>query len=881
MYVKRPLCVLCLIFGIIIFIFAGAAPPQPSFDVDAYDGMKLTATGQITDKSIKNENINVTLSDCRIYFNSDGISSPGLMASFPLDKYSYEQFKIGQTIKFSGNFRAADLPENEGEFNLRQYYALRGIDGSVKKASLTAAGKKFSVLKENLALMRQAFADMLEESMPEEEYGVLCALILGSKNDLDSELKENYQRAGIAHILSLSGLHIATLGLFVLKLLKRTGLPECISVLISLSLLICYSLMTGMSTSTVRALIMFILCALSSLVNRAYDLISSACLACILILLANPYYIIDVGFELSFGAVLGIALINPALSDMISTIARRFFIQHTVYYSASLDPRQKIRVLFIRILKGIINSFTLSASISLATLPIIASSFYRSSRYGFLLNLIVVPLMSVVLSGGILGLAFGYVSGVLAATEFCYFAKFPDFMRICSFKIVCVILRFYNFLASLASEMPYNTRVLPSPGAIRIILYYGLLSAGIILIGQGRKAKGHISCVDRASHRFTFNNARSIGEIHDNITCSIKKQSAASHITGKSGIYRRLRILSSMLSRLIFSNAHIVSAFLIVLSIVILTNKPRPEFQICNFSVGQGDSSLIFAKNSPVILIDGGSSSEAELAKYTLIPALLSKGIDCLDYVFITHLDSDHVSGILDLLYDKGCGINIRRIVISEYSVCKSRTNESDDNYEALLSICAERNIPILAISRGDSLSFEDFNLSCIWPAKYENTQSPIDINEASLVLKISANHSPFSALFTGDIGTTAEELILSSSNDIDVKDNSTGNNNGTGNNIIANQDAYGLSCTYLKTAHHGSKGSSSSDFLRAVSPDMAVISVGKNNSYGHPHAETLKRLEDSAKRILRTDTNGEIMINVKQRSYSVIEYLPSKGAER
>lgn len=821
MYIRRPLCILCAVFAAILFIFANICPPKPSIDTKAVDNAYLTVTGTVTDKSIKSKNIYVTLKNCNICTSEKKVLfCLGLQAAIPLQKYDFNLVKIGQKIEIGGIFNEYKPPSCEGEFNSKRYYSIRQIDGLLKECNILSLSKTYNRPKEKLCQISQKASRILEENMSEEDYGVLNALILGKKQDIDPTIKDAYTRAGISHILSLSGLHMATLGMGLIKILKKAGVNIHIASLTSGILITGYALLTGLSTSTLRALIMFVLCIIAGSMQRTYDLKSAASFSCITILLNNPYYILDTGFQLSFGAIMGISFICPAI---------------TVAF-------QSFRMLLNKPARFIFDSLTMSIGICLATLPITASAFFTTSRYGFILNLIVIPLMSFVLLFGLSGLVIGYVTGVLFAGRIVVYPKILDFMRDTCFSITHVILTLYRNLADRVSLLPGNTLVCGKPSFVQIIIYYLLIVIALLLIDRLYARENGPELIDRYSLCIVKNSACSCVKITNKITHCINSINPMF-----IGLIRKCRL-------------NVVMIFAI--SVVILTNKNTPNFQICNFSVGQGDCALVFAKNSPVILIDAGSLSEKQAGRYKLIPSLLSKGISHLDYVFISHLDEDHISSVFEILEDPGCGIIIDRIVLSKYCVI-SNMHTPCDNYNKLNDICKKNKIPIQTISQGNDIENNEIKISCLWPTTYNeyntgiiDTSCNADANEASMVLKIIDKKTGFIALFTGDINKNAEEALCGCKK----------------NNLLQ------LNSNYLKVAHHGSRDSSCNDFLDEVSPNIAVISVGDNNSYGHPHKETIERLNNRQIKTYRTDRDGETILTVKRNGTVKMRCIGNKN---
>lgn len=259
---------------------------------------------------------------------------------------------------------------------------------------------------------------------------------------------------------------------------------------------------------------------------------------------------------------------------------------------------------------------------------------------------------------------------------------------------------------------------------------------------------------------------------------------------------------------------------------------PSKGLDIQFMDVGQGDGIFIKADDGTTITIDGGSNDVKNVAKYRMIPCIKASGTGVIDYAVITHADKDHISGIEEILnMNTENGLTIRNLVMPHVSY-------EDEAYDELLTAAKTKGIQMLYIKEGDTMKLGKVEIKCIHPdGKYISDNR----NDYSTVL--SLKYENFSALFTGDIPAEIEKSII---NKID-------------NNY-----------TILKVAHHGSKYSSDMEFLKKVMPAYSVISVGGDNSYGHPGTETINKLKSLNSKILRTDLSGEIEIFSKENNMEI-----------
>lgn len=234
--------------------------------------------------------------------------------------------------------------------------------------------------------------------------------------------------------------------------------------------------------------------------------------------------------------------------------------------------------------------------------------------------------------------------------------------------------------------------------------------------------------------------------------------------------------------------------------------------------VGQGDATLICTKNSNCGLIDTGKQSNIinSIREFTYNP---------LEFLIITHPDSDHTLKTLDIARE----IGINKVFIS-------KSHKAQNLIDELINM----NIPIYELRSNNDFSFGEYNFDVLWPEINLDTNS-VDSNETSTSILLSNKSNSF--YFAGDLGIKYEEYIQERNKVYDI-------------NIS-------------KISHHGSKNSSSIDFLKEINPSAAIISTGKN-SYGHPSQEVIKRLQDLNINILRTDLDGNVKISISERKLEI-----------
>lgn len=293
-----------------------------------------------------------------------------------------------------------------------------------------------------------------------------------------------------------------------------------------------------------------------------------------------------------------------------------------------------------------------------------------------------------------------------------------------------------------------------------------------------------------------------------------------------------------------------VIAILIILVIInpikYFSNIKQSNLKIYFVDVGQGDSTCIVTPKNKIILIDGGGNSKDEnydIGKQTLLPYLLDKKINKIDYCIVSHFDSDHCGGLMYILKN----LKVKNIIIG-------KQYEEYENYKEFIKIAKDKKINIRVVGAGEKITIEkNLYIDVLWPINREKMVIQNAINNNSLVFKL--RYINFSMLFTGDIEEIAEKEILDK-----YKENTEF-----------------LKSTILKVAHHGSKTSSTKEFINIVKPKYAVIGVGKDNKFGHPSNVTIENLKTINTEIYRTDEMGEISINVNIRGNINIEEFIKK----
>lgn len=582
-------------------------------------------------------------------------------------------FSIGNTILLENNYkiREPETPSNPGQFDARLYYQTKGIGLLCYAREAELVRDDVRPLSQLLYELQKAFSDRIRRLFPEDKSGVLEAMLLGNKTDLEAETRSLYQKSGMSHLLAISGLHVSVFGMSLYRFLRKIGGSLRLSGTAALLAVLLYGGLTGMGTSTCRAVVMFTLLMAGEMLGKSYDMLTALAFGAILLLIRQPLYVRSASFLLSFGAVLGIGLIFPVL--------KMLFLPKKRNLAKRVEP------------------LLLSLSIQMMTLPALEYFYNEIPLYGILLNLVVIPLMTVVMFAGILALAVSFLSvGAAQAPVF----------------LCTVILELYERLGSFSLGLPGAVFTCGQPRVWQMAAYYIGLAGFLICryrIGEQKK--------------------RRLGRIGDPDLREEEAQKAEPH--------RRLRQTGSAVG--------------LAMLVVFLTLRLHSGLRLVMLDVGQGDGIYLRTAAGTTILIDGGSTSVTKVGTYRILPFLKTEGVGELDYVVVTHTDEDHISGIKELIEAAGepGGLRIGTLLLSGRSL-------EEDKGQRLVEKARENGIAVGRIERGAVLQDDSARLICLHP---DAGTGYTDVNVASVVLALS--YGDFSVLLTGDLEEAGEQEIL------------------------------------------------------------------------------------------------------------------------
>lgn len=611
------------------------------------------------------------------------------------------------------------------------------------------------------------------------------------------------------------------------------------SALLGIAAVAAFGFLSGNAVSAQRAVIMYSMMMGAQICGRTYDLPSALSLAALLVLLRQPFAIFQASMQLSFGGVSAFILFprglaellgkshmrgdlperekkEPGLRGMVTVRMRNLW--KTLYKKAGLIPMGAGEGLF------------LSAKIQLLTAPLQAYHFYYLTPFSGLLNLLVIPGVSVLFVCGMSAALCGFLAGIVPAAGSGVLWKIGCVL----IKPCSLLLSGYRLLCMLGERLTGGVSVCGRPQTGMLLVYAAAVGLIAALPGIGAGVKNGRRLFDRTAVPAIWFMSKGEGN----------RQSG----TDKRQTGRRFRLQLAAMLLLTVSMSGILHA------------APVRNLQVTMLDVGQGDSVVLELPDGICVLSDGGSSDVRDVGTYRIMPYLLSRGVDTLDLVLVSHWDADHISGIEELIEQNGQKITVKTMILPDAAA-------RDEKYEELAQEAEAAGISVREIVAGGSVTCsakkENVRFECLAPDP-EHIAS--DRNGYSAVYRVSygKNH----LLLTGDLPGEEENQLFeeqtgSLMTETPQTDAASQMDAAAEKETVEEKPQGGLSAQILKVAHHGSKYSTSARFLEQVQPKVALISCGKDNSYGHPHSELLARLQKAGCRILITEQIGAISLQI------------------
>lgn len=607
----------------------------------------------------------------------------------------------GNIIELTGKFKIPDKSRNDKGFDYQKYLKTQRIYGTVQTTeTVKVIGKEKNKIRNCIWNIQNSLKQNIRKILPEKTANLCIGILIGDKENLEEEVVKDFKDSNLTHMLAVSGAHMTYVMLGLIIILKKLGNKTF--KIIAIIFLVFFMALSNFTPSVVRAGIMTITGLIASLLYRKTDIYCNLGLAAMIILMMNPYTILDIGFQLSYAGTIGIILLSENLVKYI-------------------DEKRTCKT---KVMKYIKDAIIVTVSANIIILPIMAYQFHTISITFWISNILASPLMGIAVIGGFLIYIISIISMPIA-------------------KVIAIPLNItLNILMKIAqvcSEIPFSSILVKRPYVYSTCLYY--LSIIAVLNKERFKIYAEL-------------------------------------------IRKKIKLVVIIIT---------VGIFLFNVSMVKRYYNPLKIYFI---DVGQGDSTLIITPSDKKILVDGGGSESFDVGEKVLVPYLLNRRIKTLDYMIISHFDTDHVSGILTILESD---IKVKNIIIA-------RQAEISNNFKELLKIVKKRKTNIIIVQAGDKIEIDkQCYFTILFPTKDLIQENALNNNSivTKFCMKNKMEQTIFSILFTGDIEQVAENTIVELYKNTDV-----------------------LKSTILKIAHHGSKSSSIEEIIKQIKPKIALIGV-------------------------------------------------------
>ena len=696
-----------------------------------------------------------------------------LMLNIKKNKIKKDAPKFGNIVEITGTYEEPNTARNYKGFDYRQYLKSRNIYGTIdcEKYEIIATNK-INVASNIVNYVQNNIKENMFNILDEEQSALCVGILIGDREKISDITEDNFKKSNLTHMLAVSGSHITYIIVALTTILSKTN--RKFSLIITIFFLLFFTVLTGFTASVLRASIMGIITLLASILHRKSDTINNLGISSIIILIYNPYLLVDAGFLLSYAGTIGIILFSKKISNGIRIIVNK--INPNLL---NIEQNNNSKIFFVKsiiekIILYVISSLSLTLSANIVIIPIMAYMFSTISFTFWISNILAGPVMEVVTIFGFIVYFISIIFPILA-----------QFLGIALNLLLTVLLK----IAEISSKIPGASIYIKTPSIYMCVIYYLIIY-------------------------ILFN------------------MQAIKQIIRKKAIFRLYAIKAKKQRKNILVIAILFT--ILVNSIIYVTDK---NIKIYFVDVGQGDCTLIQTSGRKNVLIDGGGSEfgSFDVGKSTLLPYLLDRGITKIDYMMISHFDSDHIGGLFYIMEN----LRVDNIIIS-------KQGESSENLKKFIEILqsnirgSKNKTNIILVKKGDNIKIDNSSYFEILFPEEELINDNI-LNNNSIVAKFVSNN--FKMLFTGDIEEIAENRLCE-----------------------LYKSTNKLQADIIKVAHHGSKTSSTLNFLELVKPKIALIGVGENNNFGHPNDAVLKRIKDLGAHIYRTDQMGEISIVIGNR---------------
>lgn len=769
------------------------------------------------------------------------------------DRLDYDalQLDYGVKIRALTNLRKAQGYRNPGAPDFDELLEYRGYDatGLIKSALLIerlGEGAGYRILRVLYSIRANAIAVLLR-SFTQPTSGILAAALFGNQHFLAHDTAESFRIGGTFHLLVISGLHVAMLALVISWLTGKFIKSRGLRLALVMALLWAYALMVGAQPAIMRATVMLTFVLIGHLIFRTAPGANILAASALVLLAWQPRDLFNPGFQLSFLTVLIVVTVIVPLLDRLKRLGewqpsaqtpypprvpnwlkwcaevlhwneaefREEMRKAPIHYrlekarAARWVSATRTRRWLQQSVRWTVATIITTVGIQIGLLPLMIAYFHRVSFVSPVTNALQSLLMSALMLAGTIYLLLYLLVGSFVL------------------KLAFLVNGLGRFTAHAADWLliwhKLNFRV-PDYGADSVWIYaayFALVLVFIVALSLWNPFLLHCEPRLRESEK----ERRREGE-------KLMRQAISP-----------LRSVSRSLFRSFSLSLLLAACGLLLLFVFLIWHPRQHEYEpgrlsVTFLDVGQGDGMLISFPQGKLMLLDAGgrlptdlSQTEGEevfvedhisIGEAAVMPYLWRRGIKRLDYIVASHGHSDHTQGFADIGKSFSIGAALTGVIPTD-----------DKQFDAFRQAARLTGAPLKALTRGESLEIDGVKVEVLAP--FPGTPAAVQsANNQSLVLRLRFGQRTF--LLTGDMEKEVEARL-----------------------VAENED---LQTDVLKVAHHGSRSSSTREFMARAKPSYAVISVAAPSPFDHPHPETMANLQQIGARILQTSRCGAITIS-------------------
>jgi competence protein ComEC len=677
---------------------------------------------------------------------------------------------------------------------------------------------------------RQYLETEFDKHFSPETAGILEAVLLGNRHKVSRAVADRFREGGTFHVLVIAGLHISFIAGLLFLLMKRITRNRVVQFVCLATMLFAYSLAVGAQMPVMRAALVFTLGIFSPLVWRRANSLNVIAAAALVLLVWRPSDLFDPSFQLTFLSVISIVTLAVPIITRMQQIG--------TWRPTHGTPYPPSGPAWFRSLSETIFWSERAWKAEMAT----SNVSYRLFKTGWADKL-----------------------------------ERWHLQRLLRFSTAAVIVSVTVQIGMLPLLVIYFHRL--SFASLLLNIFVGVAMAGLALVALAATLLAQFSSVVAAplilmSEKIEWLMVHAIDPFNRFSIASVRLP----HYHGwAASIYVLYFACLSIIAVALFRwrplrpalitgaatflrRSHLVllvAVFVLLLAVIIFhpvsAARADGKLHVDFLDVGQGDSALVTMPDGATLLIDGGGRPNIDwqtsdgvergekferdtrsIGERVVSEYLWARGLDHIDYILPTHADADHIDGLNDVARN----FKVRGALVS-------RTPAADAEYIRFAQTMKAANVPIERIGAGDTLRFGEVAIDVLWPLPADNNDAPWRNNDGT-VLQIRYGNQTF--LFTADIEKEAERGILNEGAD--------------------------LRSSIVKVAHHGSRTSSTPDFIAATHAPLAIISVGRTSIFGHPNREVVDRWRATGTQVMTTGERGTISVVTDGRELKVSTFM-------